>query len=239
MRDTFVRTTTTLLLAATLAVVAVAPSYASEGVGLSFDGVHWSSQLSRPLFSGGLRWVPGDVATRSFWVRNQGPTGARMTIAVTTSDPDRLVAEDDVNLRARVAGGSWVELRNGAASRRLIRQALQRGQRGRVEVQAAFDAASTNGSQRSTLPLRFVVTLTQAVGTENTSNGGPGALPGDHGSGDGTRSHGGTSDGILPDTGSDVGPGLLWTAAVLIGSGAAILFGRRRKHEEDAQHVSA
>jgi hypothetical protein len=81
----FVGPTTAVLLAGALVAIAAVPAYADGYVGLSSDGRHWSSRLSGPLFSPASRWVPGDVGTRSFWVRDQGPSSARLTIAVTTA----------------------------------------------------------------------------------------------------------------------------------------------------------
>ena len=52
-------------------------------------------------------WVPGDSETRSFFVRNDGPSDARLVISVVTQDDDRLLADDDllaVRVAVRVAG---------------------------------------------------------------------------------------------------------------------------------------
>lgn len=220
MRGVVGRSAAATVVAAVIAAT-VAPAYAADGVGLSFDGRHWSSSLSRPLFPAAFRWVPGDVQTRSFWIKDQGPTGARVSIAVTTADADRLLADRDITLRARVAGGSWVTLHNGDADERLSDEALRRGARRRVDVRVSFDPASHNHSQRSQLPLRFVVTLTDAAVHDS-----PAVKTGSSG--------GGSS--ILPSTGSTVTAGLLWLAAILIGSGTSLLLlGRRRRVEDEAR----
>ena len=220
------------------ALAAPAPSSADPenidgAVGLSLDGTHWSSTLSRPLFDPSTRWVPGDVEARSFWVRDQGPTGARLTIGVVSSDADRLMADDDVTVRARVAGGAWVRLRNGRPSRRLTTESLQRGATRRVEVQARFAWGSPNRSQVRMLPFHFVVTLTQSVAGENIGDGGdhhhdvPG---GHHGDGHGVLGQ------ILSDTGAAVRPWMLWLAASLIGTGLALLAARRRDSSDKELH---
>ena len=68
----------------------------ADEVGLSLDGQVWTSVLRRPLFDPAFRWVPGDTETRSLWVRNQGPTPASMRITLRTTDPDLLLARDDL-----------------------------------------------------------------------------------------------------------------------------------------------
>lgn len=135
------------------------PVHAAEEIGLSNDGVTWSSTLERPLFDPAFRWVPGDSETASFYVRNQGPSSALLAIAARSADTDELLEHDDIRLRARAAGGDWVAIENGVASRSLTSQSLRRGASTQVQVNATFDPASTNQSQTKVLRLDFVVTL--------------------------------------------------------------------------------
>ncbi len=202
------------VLASIVLAINTGSAHASDEIGLSLDGRTWTSELRRPLFEPAMRWVPGDSETRSLWVRNQGPTGASMRLAVRSTDLDGLLERDDILISARVRGGSWVPLHDGGAGRTLTEGALAQGDRLRLDVRVAFVAAATNGSEVDKLPLDFVVRLTQARpgGGEGNSDGG--------GSGD------------LPATGAAVEPWLLWLAAGLIGSGLALLVARRREEEE-------
>lgn len=196
-----------------LAVVSAgaAPARAADEVGLSLDGRSWTTDLSRPLFDPRMRWVPGDVETRSFWVRNQGPTAASLRVAVRTSDPGALIAEDDIEIAARVRDGRWVPLTGAGPApddRVLGDGPLAEGERVRVDLRARFVPWSTNRSERRTLPLVFVVRLSQA---------GP----------DG-------GDGPLPDTGSAVAPWLLWLGGALVTGGVgAVLAATRRREARD------
>jgi hypothetical protein len=186
-----------------LTVLAAGPAQAADEVGLSRTGEVWAPSLSGVLFDSPHRWVPGDSETRGFLVRNQGPSAATMTIRVETTDPDALLAADDVVLRARLAGQPWHDLAAGTRQALTTEVLPTRGTR-RVEVQVRFLASSTNRSETRRLPLRFVVTLTDAA-----------AGPGSHG-------------GEIPAAGSTLQPHTLATAVALIGVGF-LLMRRRRK----------
>ena len=205
------------VLASVVLVINTGSAHAVDEIGLSLDGRTWTSELRRPLFEPGMRWVPGDSETRSLWVRNQGPTGASMRLAVRSADLDGLLERDDILISARVRGGSWIPLNSGGAGRTLTEGALAQGDRLRLDVRVAFVAAATNGSEVDKLPLDFVVRLTQD---------GHGSVGGVEGGSD----PGGSGD--LPATGAAVEPWLLWLAAGLIGSGLALLVARRREEEK-------
>ena len=186
-----------------------APAAARDDVGLSIDGRHWSSDLSRPLLEPGFRWVPGDRKLASFYVRNQGPTGAHLTIAVETRDPDRLLADHDIALRARVASGTWRSLDNGQDAVSLLDGPLARGGTVRVDVRVRFRWSSGNTAQVDQLPLDFVVRLTQA--------------------GIGDRTGPDTGGGFLPGTGSAVESWLVLLGAALLASGGGLVLTHRRR----------
>ncbi len=183
---------------------------AGDEIGLSLDGSSWTSELKRPLFEPRMRWVPGDTETRSFWVRNQGPTAASVRIAVRADDPDGLLARDDIVIEARMHGGTWLPLPDAGASSALTDDVMAQGDRLQVDVRVAFDPASTNQSERNLLPLIFVVRLTQA---------GPG---GDDG-----------LSGNLPETGTGVEPWILWLGSALIGGGLVLLVAARQREASD------
>lgn len=196
-------------------VVAVASSaHASdEGVSLSHDGHTWHESLSESLFDPGIRWVPGDRATTSFYVRNGGDGDAQMSIDVLAEDSDLLLAEDDIDIDVRVGEGDWQPLATGGTTT-LTRSALPEGATTQVHLRVGFAWHSPNRSQDKALPLKMSVTLTQTgPGKGGPGGGGPGAGPG----------------GVLPDAGAQVPPWLVWLAAVLVGVGAASLVAGRKE----------
>lgn len=206
----------TVLLAAALVLVSV-PAHAADEVGLSRDGVTWSTSLAQPLFDPGFRWVPGDVESERFYVRNQGPSGAEMTVEVVSADPDDLLENDDLAISARAGSGDWITLENGVPSAELTAEAIAMGGVAPVDVRVEFVWESPNRSQTRVLPLVLRVTL---VGD---APGGDGDADGDDG-----------GIGFLPDAGSLVSIALVWAAALAIGAGLALVI--RRRDREDA-HV--
>ncbi|NYJ01601.1 LPXTG-motif cell wall-anchored protein [Nocardioides thalensis] len=196
-----------LALSAALALAAAdVPSAHADDLALSSDGRHWRNDLRQPLFDRGFRWVPGDSEVEKFYVRDDGPTDATMTVAVTTRDPADLLPDDDIEIAARVSRGEWIPLRNGADLSPLVRRDVERGEVARVDVRVDFLWESTNQSMTDLLPLDLVVTLAQR-GTD----------PGGH----------------LPDAGSGVSRWLVLLGAALLGSGVALVAGRRRQERAD------
>lgn len=193
----------------------------ADEVGLSLDGRTWTPDLDRPLFDPRMRWVPGDVEIRSFWVRNESATKASMNVGVRTSDPDALLSQDDFLVDARVRGGTWVALPRNGGGLTLTDRTLPASGRIRIDLRVTFDATSENRTQVASLPMRFVVRLTQAGPRGDAPGGGPGTTP------DGP-------DGLLPGTGAAAEPWQLWLAGALLGGGLLILAARRRKEHADA-----
>lgn len=197
---------------AALAVLAPSTAQAADEIGFSNDGVTWSSSLPNPVFDPAFRWVPGDSRTASFFVRNDGPSTALMTIEARSADTDELLAVDDIDLQARVVGGSWVAIENGIASGPLTQGSIARGDVVQIQVNATFDPNSSNQSQSKRLPLSFTVTLTDAL--ESVSAGG----------------------GLLPSTGAKIG---FWPLTLALGAsvvGGALL-ARRSTSAEESAHV--
>lgn len=197
------------VLASIALTIDAGAAHADAEVGLSLDGHSWVSELRRPLFDPAFRWVPGDTETRSLWVRNQGPTAAAMQIALRTTDPDLLLARDDLRVVARVKDGPWTSLAGGA-DQTLTDEILPTGDRVRVDLRVAFVPQATNRTEQRHLPLTFVIRLSQA--------GGDGA---------------GDPSGDLPDTGSRVDLWLVWLGTALLGGGAALVVAVRRREARD------
>lgn len=190
----------------------------SEELGLSWDGRNWSDTLPGSLFDPRIRWVPGDVRTEEFHVRNQADESGDLTISVAATDPDSLLRDEDIVLAARVDRGAWVRFENTAGWFRLQRSELAAGGQNRVQVRASFDPGSGNESQADRLSLRFLVTLSDARA------GGNDEEPPDEG-----------GNGWLPDTGAPALGWLLVMAGVAIGTGLALV---RRGRREELDHGS-
>jgi len=183
------------------------PAAAADEIGLSNDGVSWGTSLSLPLYDPAQRWVPGDDETASFYVRNQGPTRALLTIEARSADTDRLLSDDDIRLRARAGGGSWIRLDNGVPTAGLTDQTIARGGVVKVDVNAAFDWDAPNRSQAKELEVVFRVVLSDALDDS-----------------------GGRDRGSLPGTGSMVPGWGIVAGAALIAVGAGLT--RRRRAGE-------
>lgn len=232
-----------LALVVTASLLGASVAYASGEIGLSEDGASWSSGLDGPLFDPDARWVPGDSRTETFYVRNQGPTGASMTIEARSTDEDDLLADDEIDLRARADGGAWVDLRNGAASTELNDDAIEQDGVVRVDVNASFDPASSNRSQTARVALDFRVHLADAVGSDGESDadaeGGADAGSGvdadlDGGSGVDAELDlpaAGDSNGALPGTGAITDRWVVLGGAAFLLLGVALVRRRREPGE--------
>ncbi|GCD88796.1 hypothetical protein [Nocardioides sp. LS1] len=106
-------------VAALLAVVMVAlsltlaPATAAKSwpkLVLSSTGRIWATDLTKPLFSRGARWVPGDDETRTFYARNQSGEDARLRVTFTVSDPTRWLEAGRLRMSV-FANGAWTPVR--------------------------------------------------------------------------------------------------------------------------------
>jgi hypothetical protein len=170
------------VVAAVLVAGPVGPAAAAgrpSALGVSVDGRSWSSDLGQPLFDPSAVWVPGDVHTASFSVRNQTVDGGRLSLRVDASDPQSLLGAPDLTLSARVAGGDWVALPDDRAFHELA-GVLGAGRVARVDLRASFDAASPDSSQLKALAIRFRALLVRDVavsgGPAHAAPGVPGLL---------------------------------------------------------------
>lgn len=170
------RTPLALLVAALLLgllwPVAAHAAPAEEEIGLSGDGVTWTSELTVPLFEPERRWVPGDEETRTFQVRNEGPSAASMTVEALGHD-GALAA--DVALSVRIDGGAWAPLESGSTP--VTVDPLAVDDAAPVDVRATFDAASSNRTQDLRTPLTLRITLVGDVPGVGDETDGRGPLP--------------------------------------------------------------
>lgn len=222
------------VIALGLVLVGISPASAADEIGLSLDGTHWVDTLEDPLLDPGVTWVPGDSTTVSFYVRNQADTAAVLSAAVLTDDGDRLLSDRHVSLRAR-AGGRWFPLVNGHDSPALTAASISPDGKVRVDVEAAFDPASSNASQSAALDLMLRVRLADAVEDMNPVPVDPTPTDGSEKPNDADEERDAPPAGTdhLPRTGSDTPAILIWTALLAMTAGAAFVAAGRREREDD------
>lgn len=211
----------------TAIVLTATPAVAADEIGLSSDGVAWSSSLSQPLFDPAFRWVPGDSETASFWVRNQSDDDALLDIAILGTSVDSLMETGDLSVTVAAAGGGGGSTTTTGRHELLSSRAVRPGQTERIDVTVAIDPDATNQSQVKALDLQFEVRLTQDDGTSGGPDGGDDA---DHGDGD---DDGDDRNGFLPGTGGSapwlMPAGLLGIVVGLL----AVAVTRRRDRSHD------
>lgn len=151
------------------------PVSADPELGLSVDGVAWTSDLTAPLFDPDIRWVPGDTRTATFHVRNGSGDPAVLSVDVLGAQTHTLLETGDLTISAKGGGGPWRDVSTPGTHRLVSDVTIQSGAGTLVEVAAAFSTAADNQSMRRELDLRFRIRLTQGAAVS-----GPGAedLPG-------------------------------------------------------------
>ena len=204
-----------LLLAFGLVLVGAPPASAADEIGLSRNGVTFSASLSDSLFDPAFIWVPGDIESETFYVRNQGDATARLTMDILGEQVSDLIASGDLRVTA-AGGGNETTVSDAAEHRLLTIPNVEVDQIVPITVTVAFDEASTNETQLLSSDLTFRINLKQTSAVL-----GEGAEEDD--------------DGLLPDTGAQAPLWLAALAAIGIGSGAALI-SRRRTHTEGASH---
>lgn len=197
------------MIAVPVAVALAGPAAAADDPGpvaVSTDALHWSDGLIEPLFDPDVRWVPGDLRTAAFFVRNGGPTPATIQLQVRALD-DALLRTGDIRFAARADGGTWVALGQDRVTSLLRVAPLPADDHSTIEIRAEFDPASSNQSQQASADLWFDVRLSQA------------AVEGDAGPAGGSSG--------LPDTGAPAVAPLVLVGAGLLGVGVGLV--RRRR----------
>ncbi|VXB40017.1 LPXTG cell wall anchor domain-containing protein [Aeromicrobium sp. 9AM] len=195
-------------------VLLAGPASAADEIGLSRNGVTFASSLSGSLFDPAFTWVPGDVESETFYVRNQGGDTARLTVDIVGEQVSDLIESGDLKVTA--SSGSQAKTVSSAGDHRLLNiPDVEADQIVPVTVTVAFEDASTNETQLLSSDLTFRINLKQTstvLGEDDNDDNGP-----------------------LPDTGA---PGL-WIfglGSVLLGTGVAIV-SRRRETQQGESHV--
>ncbi|MBC7630672.1 hypothetical protein [Aeromicrobium sp.] len=215
-----------LSVVSALAVVLVAapPASAAGELGLSRNGVTFAPALSGPLFDEGIRWVPGDIRSATFYVRNQGEAPARLTVDVLGAQMSELLDSGDLRVTAS-GGGESQTVSDASAHRLLTLPDLEDREIVPITVAVELVKDSTNETQLLSSDLTFRINLRQTAAVLGAE------LDGNRNG----KSNGDELSGLLPDTGA---PAPWWAAAlaaISVGSGAALLLSRRT-HPKGASH---
>ncbi|GEM_PF-2205579 len=191
---------------------AVAASGEEDALRLSADGATWATALPASLFGPDALVVPGATVARDLWVRNDGPTAARVLVDLA-ADVDPAVV--------RTGLGAWLDVRlDGVAPGAATWEGpvLDPGEVGRVEVSVAMSADAPSSTRRSVAGVLEAVHLVGVPGT------GPAPVPGE------------------PPTGPDLartGADTWWlatAAALAAGAGLALArLGRGRAASSDGR----
>ncbi len=177
-----------------------------DALRLSADGATWAPGLPASLFGPDALVVPGATVARDLWVRNDGPTAARVLVDL---------APDVDPTAARTGLGAWLDVRlDGAVPGAATWEGpvLDPGEVGRVEVSVAMSAAAPSSTRRS------VAGVLETVHLVGVADAAPPIVPGEPPS---------TGPG-LARTGADAW-GLAVAAALAAGAGLVLArLGRRR-----------
>ncbi|MFV0253189.1 MAG: signal peptidase I [Beutenbergiaceae bacterium] len=199
----------TVAVTTVLVALCAAPAAAADELAFSWDGLTWDTQLDAPLFDPSVHWVPGDVRTASFWVRNRGESAAALTIMVASHGIADLMAQGDLRFTVKVGDGAWVGLADATGS--TLPGQIAVGASEPVHLRATFDPAAGNGSQMRQLEFQISVVLSAYLPPTGTPE--PDAT-----AGGGAAAAG--NDGTLAVSGVRSGE-LLALAAALVALGVA------------------
>ena len=143
------------LAVAAMIGVTTSPAVAAGELELSRDGTSWSPDLSEPLFDSNVRWVPGDIRSSSFFVRNLTSQQGRLSMDILDTAATELIDTGDISIDAQGAGGAWTPATQAGIHRLLSDGVVPGGATRRIDVTIAFDPASGNYSQLKSLALHF------------------------------------------------------------------------------------
>lgn len=215
-----------------LSVGYAVPASAADEVLVSNTGADFSRNLSQPLFDPALRWVPGDVRSATFFVKNNGDDPAALTLSVLDDEAGRLLESGALDLRVSSGRTRWSTDPTSAGRGRKSRTVLGRGGSLPVTVRVAFNPRAANPTQALTSELRIRIGLTQ-TGRYGVD---PGTSPGDTTNGTDRDPRAATPGGLLPGTGAPAGLSwLLLLGSILLGTGFALV--ARRTHNDGDSHV--
>jgi hypothetical protein len=117
-----------LLLTAAALSVPQQPSLAAhkwQQLMLSRNGHHWKPDLRMPLFKRAVVLVPGQERRRTFYVRNQSESAARLGVTVRVTGSKGLIERPRFWMAVRIRHGRWQRIshtgRNKVAHVRVVK----------------------------------------------------------------------------------------------------------------------
>lgn len=192
------------------------PAAAEDNLGLSLDGVHWHAGLAEPLFDPAVRWVPGDVRTSRFLVRNDAADPADLALDLLRRSDDALIETGWLRVSARAGSGSWTTIAASGTHRLVDEDRIAAGSVVPLQVRVALAPSAPNGTQVLGSDLDLRVTLTDSrANAHNGDNGDNGEGP----------------DQALPDTGLALPWWEVPLGLLLVLGGLLLLAARRRNTE--------
>lgn len=229
-----------LVVVTTSMLLVTSPAHADDELQLSHDGSSWSDGLTGGLFDPAVLWVPGDVRTATFFVRNRTEDTGTVTVDLHGSAVDSLMRTGDLAVAARAGASRWCSV-STPGDHRIATSHVPAGAQEKVSVRVSFDPRATNASRVKQLRLAFDVRLSRTIDARDTSGGRCDVKTGDDGTSRDAHGHrvddqGGleASDGhgLLPDTGSPFTLLGLLAATVMVLGGARLVARRREVGHE-------
>lgn len=230
-----------LLLATVVTVLAPTAAHADDEIALSLDGVHWHASLATPLFDGSVQWVPGDVRTASFHVRNDGSDAGDLEIAVARTESYSLLDSGFLTVSARAGDGPWTPVDEMTPKSLVDGTEVASGADVPVLVRVTLAENAPNDTKLLASDFGFSVRLTDASATSpdgDHNDDFDGISDGDsagHPDGDSDSDSDGDSEGglgVLPDTGGDFPVWLPPLALLMLGTGTFLVLCRRTSRDD-------
>ena len=212
---------------ALLAAAHAGPARASGDVLVSNTDSGFAETLTEPLFDPSLRWVPGDVRSSTFYVRNNTTDPAGLSLSVIDEDAGELLESGALHVRVSSRGTRWSPDPRRPSRTMMSEVLLAPGSSAPVKVRVAFDPAASNRTQLLSSGLRIRVRLAQTGHIDL----GPGTAPGDGPGGSDAAPATGPGGGLLPGTGLPAG--LAWLLLLgSLGTGFALVTRRSQNHAD-------
>jgi hypothetical protein len=217
-----------VVVGALLSLVHAGPARASGEVLVSNTDSGFAETLAEPLFDPALRWVPGDVRSATFYVRNTTRDPAGLSLSLIDDAAGALLDSGALEMRVSSAGAPWSADPRGPARTMRSEVPLAAGTSAPVVVRVSFDPAASNRTQLLSSELRIRVRLAQGGHIDLE----PGTAPGAHPAGPDAAP--GPDGGPLPGTGLPAGLAWLFLLGSLsLGTGVALVT-RRSHHHGDS-----
>lgn len=126
---------------------------------ISLDGSTWGTSINEPLWTEDHHWIPGDIAAKSFWVRNNATDDGTLIITVSEITGEQLFTHDDFTLEVRTDDGTWPVKVNGSKAE--VMGVVEAGAAQEIDVTLRFTPTSANVSQNQEMSFVLNVILSE------------------------------------------------------------------------------